>query len=45
MLVEGEKMVIDTTPGTKSVEFVGVNGARRDVINPYCFRKLVIIGI
>ncbi|MGE7946468.1 phage tail family protein [Lysinibacillus sp. NPDC093688] len=32
-LAEGEKMVIDTTPNVKLVEFVGVNGARRDVTN------------
>ncbi|MCS5500870.1 phage tail family protein [Lysinibacillus sp. A4] len=32
-LAEGEKMVIDTTPGTKSVEFVDEGGSRRDVIN------------
>ena len=32
-LLEGEKMVIDTTPGVKSVEFVSPDGARRNVMN------------
>ncbi|UED81958.1 phage tail family protein [Lysinibacillus sp. CD3-6] len=32
-LLEGEKMILDTTPGVKSVEFVNSSGVRRNVYN------------